>query len=116
LAIRVRDVQRVAAFYRDVLQLEVVPAPRDGVAWFRAGELLVMIEPVAVDGVARDDNVEHPGLHLIAFAIEPHQRAHWEQRLQECGVPVVSRSAHTLYVCDPEGTRVGLSHYPDGVA
>lgn len=112
IAIRVNDVDRVATFYRDVLQLEVVPAPRAGVVWLRAGELIVMIEPTVRDVDATDSTAEHPGLHLLAFAIEPHARAHWERRLQELDIPIVNRSDYTLYVHDPEGNRIGLSHYP----
>lgn len=112
LAIKARDVPRVAAFYRDVLQLEVMAAPRDGVAWLRAGELLLMIEPTESENVTSDDGAERPGLHLIAFAIEANERTYWERRLQERGVPIASRTDHTLYIHDPERNRVGLSHYP----
>ena len=31
----------------------------------------------------------------------------------ELGVGLVNRTRWTLYVRDPEGNRIGLSHYPD---
>jgi hypothetical protein len=36
-----------------------------------------------------------------------------EAQLKARGVAVVSRSAYTLYIEDPEGNRLGLSHWPD---
>lgn len=55
---------------------------------------------------------EQPGLFLVALRIEEEARAAWEERLRQFGVPVVHRTAYTLYVRDPEGNRVGLSHWP----
>jgi hypothetical protein len=37
----------------------------------------------------------------------------WEERLHAGGVEVVHRTRWTLYVRDPEGNRVGLSHHPE---
>jgi catechol 2,3-dioxygenase-like lactoylglutathione lyase family enzyme len=54
-----------------------------------------------------------PGLHLLALRIGAGQRAAWEARLAAAGVPVVHRTRWTLYVRDPEGNRIGLSHHPE---
>jgi catechol 2,3-dioxygenase-like lactoylglutathione lyase family enzyme len=54
-----------------------------------------------------------PGLHLLALRIDASERAAWEEHLTARGVPVVHRSRWTLYVQDPEGNRIGLSHHPD---
>jgi glyoxylase I family protein len=56
---------------------------------------------------------ERPGLHLIALAIEPGERAKWEARLRRANVAVEHQTPHTLYVRDPEGNRIALSSYPD---
>lgn len=119
LAIRVRSVERVAAFYRDVLQLKTLAAPRSGVVWFQLGEMILMIEPhsagpKSVD-VAAANAHEHAGLHLLSLAIAPSERETWEQRLQEHGVAIVNRTDYTLYFHDPEGNRLALSHYPERV-
>jgi hypothetical protein len=50
---------------------------------------------------------------LIALRIERAAREAWERRLAAAGVAVEARTAFTLYVRDPEGNRVGLSHFPD---
>ncbi len=54
----------------------------------------------------------HGGLHLLALRIQPGERHAWERRLEELGVEIVHRTRWTLYLRDPEGNRIGLSHYP----
>ena len=54
-----------------------------------------------------------PGLHLLALRVPASERAAWEEYLTARAVPVVHRSRWTLYVQDPEGNRIALSHHPD---
>jgi catechol-2,3-dioxygenase len=54
----------------------------------------------------------HGGLHLLALRITPAERALWEQKLARLGIDVVHRTRWTLYLRDPEGNRIGLSHFP----
>ncbi len=56
-----------------------------------------------------------PGLHLLAFRIVPESRAAWVGKLRAAGVAIENESPHTIYFRDPEGNRVGLSHYPLGI-
>jgi catechol-2,3-dioxygenase len=56
---------------------------------------------------------ERPGLFLVALAIPPAARAAWEARLAAAGHPKVGETRCTFYVRDPEGNRIGLSHYPE---
>ncbi len=111
MAIRVRDVVRAAEFYRGVLELEPMAAPRPGVAWFRLGETILMIEPHET-GDAIATSGAQSGLHLLALSISPDERAQWEARLHAHAVTITHRTDYTLYFCDPEGTRLALSHYP----
>ncbi|HTN52639.1 MAG TPA: VOC family protein, partial [Anaeromyxobacter sp.] len=55
-----------------------------------------------------------PGLHLVALRIAPGERPAWEARLEAAGVRVVHRTRWTIYFHDPEGNRLGLTHYPEG--
>ena len=48
--------------------------------------------------------------HLLAFGVD--DLASWEARLAAGGIPIVDRTAHTLYVQDPDGHRVGLTSSP----
>ncbi len=110
LALRVADLERARAFYGDVLGLTESRrfehpdgSPRS--IWFEAGDALLMLETRLAGSGA-----EQGSGHLLAFAIDDRER--WAERLAQAGVPVLERSAHTLYVRDPDGHRVGLSSYP----
>lgn len=112
IALQVRDLARAEAFYHGVLELPVARRLTDpqGVprsVWLTLGNNgLLMLE--------RGDTAQAPGgWHLVAFAIAPTERATLEAALQARGVAIVGRSDHTLYIRDPEGNRLGLSHWPD---
>jgi extradiol dioxygenase family protein len=38
---------------------------------------------------------------------------HVEKQLQAAGVPVSRRTPYSLFVRDPEGNRVALTHWPE---
>jgi len=122
LAIQVRDLPCAERFYSGVLGLAVLkrwPFP-DGRAgerslWLATGDEGSFLALEACDG-SRDVQAfrdQRPGLHLVALRIAAADRARWEEKLAAALIPVVHRSAFTLYVLDPEGNRVGLSHHPD---
>lgn len=112
VAVRVADLERARAFYGDLLGLTELrrfehPDGTPRSVWLRAGAALVMLET----RLASQGDEQGSG-HLLAFAIDDQQ--HWAERLEQAGVVVLERSAHTLYVRDPDGHRVGLSSYPTG--
>ena len=123
LAIQVRDLRDAERFYRDVLGLAVLrrwPAqdgqPGERSVWLDVGDGgFLALEVVAAGATAAEDaaRATRPGLHLVALRIERATRTSWEHRLAAAGVPVEARTPFTLYVRDPEGNRVGLSHWPD---
>jgi hypothetical protein len=49
---------------------------------------------------------------MVALRIEPAARAALEAALATRGLPIERRTRWTLYVRDPEGNLVGLSHHP----
>lgn len=121
-AIQVRDLAAAERFYCDVLGLPVVrrwPAP-DGngerSVWVGVGDAFLALEvvppgqPTATEDLARG---QRPGHHLIALRIPRADRARWEARLTAAGVALTGRTDYTTYFTDPEGNRLGLSHYPD---
>jgi catechol 2,3-dioxygenase-like lactoylglutathione lyase family enzyme len=123
LAIQVRDLATCERFYRDVLGLPVVRRwpSADGASersvWLDTGDGrgFLALEVVAEGATAREDlaRATRPGLHLVALRIPREARDAWEARLAAAGLTVESRTAFTLYVRDPEGNRVGLSHWPE---
>jgi glyoxylase I family protein len=115
VALGARDVERVAAFYHDLLGLLEVARHHepDGAlrsVWLDLGGPLLMIE--------RNEEPPTPlaqvraGLFLLAFALSPAECEVCEQLLSAAGVPIDSRTHHTRYFRDPEGNRCAVSSYP----
>ena len=120
LAIQVRDLAASERFYCDILGLRVVrrwPAA-DG-----AGERSIWVDTgdgvfLALEATAGERHTDAPappypaGLHLVALRIDAGDRNAWQERFARAGVAVYHHTAFTIYVRDPEGNRIGLSHYP----
>ena len=104
LALRVRDLEACKRFYRDRLGLEVLEEREDSV-WLRAGDSVLMLETKL-----RGAGPEAGSGHLLALEVDSLSR--WEQELARASIPIDDRTAHTLFLRDPEGHRVGLSVYP----
>lgn len=117
LAVQVRDVERVAAFYREVLGLaEITRYHRDDGS-LRSVWLSVTGEPDASHGFIAVEAASEGargalGFSMLALRIDPGERASVEQALVARGVAIEKQTGWTLYVRDPEGNLVGLSHHP----
>lgn len=119
LAIAVRDLVATTEFYENVLGLPVArrwPATdggdQDRSVWLDLGDgAFLALERTTGEAARRDDQT--PGFQMVALRIPRAARADWEARLAAAGVAVVHRTAHTIYLHDPEGNRVGLSHWPE---
>lgn len=115
-AVLVRDLERCTAFYRDVLGLPELqrhfhPDGSLRSVWLAIGNAgFLAIEQAHLDLPPKPETA--PGHHLVALRIAPEERARAERELIEKGVEIEKRSPWTIYVRDPEGNRVGLSHHP----
>ena len=120
LAIQVKDLTAAERFYVDVLGLKVTKRwPReDGKGersvWLSvgAGEEFLALEACDAERPPAPFRDPHGGLYLIALRITAAERSEWERKLASLGVEIVHRTRWTLYVRDPEGNRLGLSHFP----
>jgi catechol 2,3-dioxygenase-like lactoylglutathione lyase family enzyme len=115
VALGARDVERVAAFYRDLLGLRELArhfTPRGELrsVWLDLGGAVLMIER----SVARPRRVRAvgTGLFLLAVARDARGRKAVERALAAVGVAVEERTGHTTYFRDPEGNRAAVSSYP----
>jgi len=125
LAIQVRDLALLERFYRDLLglpELKRWPAPdgaHDRSVWLGLGDGASFLALECCTGERprlREESAffePSAGLHLVALGIGAGERAAWETRLRAAGVEIVHHTPFTIYFFDPEGNRVGLSHYPD---
>jgi catechol 2,3-dioxygenase-like lactoylglutathione lyase family enzyme len=118
LALQCADLAACERFYREVLGLEVLRRwPRaeggDRSVWLGVGDGFLALERADHPPAPPPWRDGRAGLHLVALRIAPSERAAWEERLAARGVEIVHRTRWTIYVRDPEGNRVGLSHWPD---
>jgi glyoxylase I family protein len=109
VALRVRDPEAAAAFYTGVLGLREVRRFTEGEVvrsvWLSAEGTLLMLERTL-----RVAGPPEGSAHLLAFAVEDLMS--WEDRLARAAVPIVDRTPHTLYFCDPDGHRLGVTVFP----
>ncbi|HEU4384755.1 MAG TPA: VOC family protein [Anaeromyxobacteraceae bacterium] len=118
LAVKVRDLEGCERFYREVLGLPVVrrwpdASGTDRSVWLGVEGGFLALERGEGAPDARPFHDGRPGLHLLALRISAAERAEWEARLAGHRVAVEHRTRWTLYLRDPEGNRIGLSHHPD---
>jgi catechol 2,3-dioxygenase-like lactoylglutathione lyase family enzyme len=120
IVLRVRDKDRMVAFYRDVLGLAVDrDRPEIGLTHIRAGAQ--MIDLVTVDGPLGRMGGEAPGvtarnLDHFALQVRPFDEAAIRAHLATHDVQVVEEGQRygadgtglSLYVRDPEGNTVEL--------
>jgi catechol-2,3-dioxygenase len=122
IALRVRGLEAMTSFYRDVVGLEVMRESTSSV-FFRIADgveghtqVLALfdqsIEPYGAEGRAGiEPRVETSTLHHLAFGISQQDFAIERERLQRLGLEVTT-AAHewarwrSLYVNDPEGNVV----------
>jgi glyoxylase I family protein len=121
VAVQVKALEQVAAFYREVLGLREIErhhGPDGGLRsiWLDVGGggSLALERVEAAPQAAPGFRDGRPGLFLVALRIPSTDRARVRAELERRGVPLVHETRWTLYVRDPEGNRVALSHHPDG--
>lgn len=116
LAVCTTDLAASERFYVDVLGLPVRRRwyREDGTPraiWLELGEGAFLALEEVDGGPARVDESE--GWHCVALRITPSERSRWVEQLGAAGHPLVRESDFTIYVRDPGGALVGLSHFPD---
>lgn len=120
LAIQVHDVEGAARFYAEVLGLQEqarwhTPEGALRSIWMRLGEgpEFIALEAASEQPVETPFRHGRAGLHLIALRIPREERARIVDRLKERGIAVEHETRWTVYLRDPEGNRIGLSHHPE---
>ena len=115
VALGTRDVPKIAAFYREVLELREVQRHEhaDGSlrsVWLDLGGALLMIEHS--EEPARHVVGIGAGPFLIALATSREEQSRLATKLADAGCVFESRTEWTLYSRDPDGNRIALSAYP----
>ena len=107
LAFRTRDLARLEAFYAGALGLPVRERHGDRSVWLGVGDAILMLERAEVG----EPDVPPGSMDFVAFDVEKDARIGYLARLAEAGVAVEHQTEFTLYFRDPDGRRVGISHY-----
>lgn len=108
LAFRTFDLPRLRAFYTERLGFSVTRETATS-AWLAAGDAKVMLEAA----LPEEPPVPEGSKEIVVFAIGGDERDGWITRLREAAIVIEDTTAFTLYFRDPDGRRLGLSHYPD---
>ena len=119
VAIQVHDLERVTAFYRDLLGFPELTRHHRPDGSLRSiwvgvpGGGFLALE--AAEGLPSHEPFRHgrPGLLLLAFRIPRASREACVAALARAGVPLEHQTRWSLYVRDPEGNRIALSHHPE---
>lgn len=110
LAFRTADVAALAAFYRDVLGLEVVREALPRSLWLGlGGDAVLMIEAREAGEAA----VPAGTMEMVALRVDDEERARVRERALALGIHD-GETAFTVYLRDPDGRRVGVSTYDFG--
>jgi glyoxylase I family protein len=110
LALRVHDLERMAAFYEAWFGLTVVRDLRPRALWLGLGRGAVLMLELRA---ASEPAIDVQSLELVAFAIDAAQRPALRARLLSQQM-LEAETEHTLYFRDPEGRRVAASSFPLG--
>lgn len=119
LAIQVRHLERTTGFYRDVLGLPELQRHHRADGSLRSvwvglpGGGFLALEEVGGEPLPGPFRSEQPGLFLLALRISPSERSRAVEALARAGHPLEHETRWTVYVRDPEGNRLALSHHPE---
>lgn len=111
-----QDLDAAAAFYEEVLALEVASRVAERHVFFRCADaMLLLFDPRRT----RDPEGEVPphgaaGPGHVAFAVHAEDMDSWRTRLERAGVPVEKEvrwpgGGRSIYVRDPAGNSVELA-------
>lgn len=106
---RTADVARLAEFYECVVGLAPAIEKPNGSRWFALGPAWLMIEPRAPG----EPGIAINSMEFMAFTTTPLGASEALSRLAAYGVALEAQTEFTIYFRDPDGRRIGLSHYQE---
>lgn len=117
LAVKTQNLAKSEVFYAEVLGLPLLKRHEDARGprslWLGLGDTGAFL------AVERADDSEGPtrvddaaGWHCVALTMEVSARAAWIAKLEAAGHPIFRQTPYSIYVRDPDGAVVALSHYP----
>ncbi len=122
VAIQARDVEGLAAFYREVFGRREQRRWNDDSGalrsiWLACGDGFLAIERAGEGPLPSEQpfRTPAPGIHVFALGIAWSDRVAVERELTAAKVVIEHRTQWSLFVRDPEGNRIALTHYPEAI-
>jgi catechol 2,3-dioxygenase-like lactoylglutathione lyase family enzyme len=109
VAFRTHDLERLRAFYTDVLGFTETRRDGERSVWLAAGDAILMLERAG----ANEPRELGASMELVAFEVTREERDALRAKLVATGIALDGETAFTTYVRDPDRRRIGFSHYPD---
>jgi catechol 2,3-dioxygenase-like lactoylglutathione lyase family enzyme len=107
VAFRTHDLTKLETFYTEVLGLTVKERHGERSIWLEAGDAILMLEHAEEN----EPKIPAGSMELLAFTIFPGEKKKRRARLEAAGVVIERETEFTIYFRDPDGRRLGLSHF-----
>lgn len=119
IALQVSNLERISEFYKEILGFsELTRHFRSDqslrsiwLSWGERGEASPFLALEQHEGDF-SQKTKDEGFSFVAFHIPPSERDAWRTHFQSKGITLEHETRWTMYLRDPEGNRVGVSHYP----
>jgi catechol 2,3-dioxygenase-like lactoylglutathione lyase family enzyme len=108
VALRARDVEATASFYRAVLGLAEVRAGSPESVWLGlADDAVLMVEALSPG----EPTIPDGSMELLAFRVGEEEKRAVRDTARARGC-FDGETEHTVYLRDPDGRRIGVSTHP----
>ncbi len=116
IAFKSDNLESYCHFYENVFQIKAEKTLHDETGhvrskWYRIGSVILMLE--RRDTAPNTSQLTPEHRNTFVFSIKKNEKEIWRTHLQAQNISLCSESPYTIYFLDPEGQRLGLSHYPD---